>query len=174
MKTKAALEQDIIDITMKIYHEFPELSKYIAEMPMQHSGTQKAGVGTKNLKAYYVSLSEVIDSYAKAHRHNEEKISPEILAFPGYPLYPASDDIYNRGIKEGDLNPEDLSKNKAPNEIYSSYNEKEFADDMTGGDLDIPGSELDDQQESVGSEDEENNYYSLGGEAHNDLEEDNG
>jgi len=33
---------------------------------------------------------------------------------------------------------------------------------------------LDDQQESVGSEDEENNYYSLGGDAHNDLEEDNG
>ncbi len=53
-------------------------------------------------------------------------------------------------------------------------NEKNFYDDMSGGDLDIPGSELDDQQESVGSEDEENNYYSLGGDNHNDLEEDNG
>ncbi|WP_322550058.1 hypothetical protein [Flavobacterium psychraquaticum] len=43
-----------------------------------------------------------------------------------------------------------------------------------GSDLDVPGSELDDQQESVGSEDEENNYYSLGGDNHNDLEEDKG
>jgi hypothetical protein len=39
-------------------------------------------------------------------------------------------------------------------------------------DLDIPGAELDDRQEDIGSEDEENNYYSLGGENHIDLEED--
>ena len=39
--------------------------------------------------------------------------------------------------------------------------------------LDVPGSELDDEQEDIGSEDEENNYYSLGGDNHNDLEEDN-
>ena len=42
----------------------------------------------------------------------------------------------------------------------------------TGADLDVPGSELDDQQENVGSEDEENNYYSLGVDNHNDLDED--
>jgi hypothetical protein len=40
--------------------------------------------------------------------------------------------------------------------------------------FDIPGSELDDKQEEIGSEDEENNYYSIGGDNHNDLEEDNG
>jgi hypothetical protein len=34
----------------------------------------------------------------------------------------------------------------------------------TGADLDVPGSELDNQQENVGSEDRENNYYSIGGE----------
>jgi hypothetical protein len=46
-------------------------------------------------------------------------------------------------------------------------------EDMSGGDLDIPGSELDDAQEEIGSEDEENNHYSIGGDNH-DLEEDNG
>lgn len=40
-----------------------------------------------------------------------------------------------------------------------------------GSDLDVPGSELDDAQEKIGSEDEENNYYSIGGDNHNDLEE---
>lgn len=39
-------------------------------------------------------------------------------------------------------------------------------------DLDIPGSELDDKDEGIGEEDEENNYYSLGGDRHDDLEED--
>jgi hypothetical protein len=38
-----------------------------------------------------------------------------------------------------------------------------------GSDLDVPGSDLDDAQEEVGSEDEENNYYSLGGDK--DLDE---
>jgi hypothetical protein len=33
---------------------------------------------------------------------------------------------------------------------------------------------LDDRQEFIGSEDEENNYYSLGVDDHNDLEEDKG
>ncbi|WP_425635738.1 hypothetical protein ACPUEN_09945 [Algoriphagus yeomjeoni] len=32
--------------------------------------------------------------------------------------------------------------------------------DFTGDDLDVPGSELDDAQERIGSEDEENNLYS--------------
>ena len=46
--------------------------------------------------------------------------------------------------------------------------------EFNGNDLDIPGSELDDLQEAIGNEDEENNYYSLGGDDHNDLEEDRG
>jgi hypothetical protein len=39
---------------------------------------------------------------------------------------------------------------------------------VSGDDLDIPGGELDDAQEAVGSEDEENNYYSLGDDNPND------
>ena len=34
--------------------------------------------------------------------------------------------------------------------------------DLSGDDLDVPGSELDDDMEDLGSEDEENNYYSRG------------
>lgn len=44
--------------------------------------------------------------------------------------------------------------------------------ERTGEDLDVPGSELDDNDENIGEEDEENNYYSLGGDNHNELEED--
>jgi hypothetical protein len=38
-------------------------------------------------------------------------------------------------------------------------------------DLDVPGSELDDEDEELGEEDEENNYYSLGGDRHENQEE---
>jgi len=96
--------------------------------------------------------------------------------FPGYPKYPPSEDIYNKGKKEADINPEDLTKNKVspPIETLETPNAKGFEQDVSGDDLDIPGAELDDTQENLGSEDEENNYYSIGGDNHNDLEEDNG
>ncbi|MBE0391520.1 hypothetical protein [Flavobacterium sp. PL002] len=89
-------------------------------------------------------------------------------------LYPPSEDIYNQLEKAGDVNPEDITKKKITVAISpeGQRNEKDFNDDMSGADLDVPGSELDDAQEAVGSEDEENNYYSIGGDNHNDLEED--
>lgn len=39
-------------------------------------------------------------------------------------------------------------------------NEESSADDISGEDLDIPGSEADDADEMIGEEDEENNGYS--------------
>jgi hypothetical protein len=50
----------------------------------------------------------------------------------------------------------------------------DFNEDISGSDLDVPGSELDDELEEIGSEDEENNYYSLGSDDHNDLDEEDG
>ena len=88
--------------------------------------------------------------------------------------YPANEDIYNKLKEQTDVDPEDISKKKIPNDKIGTSNEKDFNDDASGSDLDIPGSELDDDQENIGSEDEENNYYSIGGDDHNNLEEDNG
>jgi hypothetical protein len=93
-----------------------------------------------------------------------------------YPLYPASEDIYNNFKEEKNLDPEDTSRTKTSvrnNNVMSDI-EKEFSNNISGSDLDIPGSEPDDEQETIGSEDEENNYYSLGGDDHNDLDEDKG
>jgi hypothetical protein len=108
------------------------------------------------------------------NKETSNKITDENqqLEFPGYPLYPPEDDIYYRDEKIGDIDPEDPTKKKRRNEIPETMNEKDFKDDMSGSDLDIPGSELDDDQEDIGSEDEENNYYSLGGDNHEDLESD--
>lgn len=141
--------------------------------------------------------------------------------FPGYPLYPASEDIMNQGKRlEGNLDdevltgqsvdmklskggseaidneviegvedelkptaknesdvtaedlealgPEDLSMDMGDDEQLKHRNRPV---DFSAQDLDIPGSELDDDKEEIGSEDEENNSYSLGGDNHEDLEE---
>ncbi|MEO8933195.1 MAG: hypothetical protein ABI295_02725 [Xanthomarina sp.] len=109
------------------------------------------------------------DENYQSHKGNEPKNND----FPDYPHYPASEDIYNNE-EEVDLNPEDLTKEKKIITKPGKRNEKDFKEDMIGEDLDVPGSKADQAENNAGSEDEENNYYSLGGDNHNDLDEDNG
>jgi len=92
---------------------------------------------------------------------------------PGYPVYPENEDIYNIYDEEKDIDPEDILKKKEPNEKIrvKRNSELDLVDEFPGDDLDIPGAELDNDMEIIGSEDEENNYYSLGGDDHDDLEE---
>ena len=93
----------------------------------------------------------------------------------GYPLYPDKDDIYNRAKEEKDIDPDDLTIIKPDSDKWEidPEEELEIEDDILADELDVPGSELDDDQEDIGNEDEENNYYSIGGDNHEDLEEDN-
>jgi hypothetical protein len=95
---------------------------------------------------------------------------------PGYPLYPAGEDIYNKLDEETEIDPEDISQLKSTNEKDEPREgtDKNFYDKEAGSDLDVPGNEADEKENNAGSEDEENNFYSLGGDDHNDLEEDNG
>lgn len=65
---------------------------------------------------------------------------------------------------EADVTREDLNILNAADGAYTAAAGAE--------DLDIPGAELDDANEEIGEEDEENNYYSLGGDNHENLEED--
>ena len=149
--------------------------------------------------------------------------------FPGYPHYPASEDLLNpaNGARKVSADPDELNRQNAfsatrkrtdeEQSIAPLEDEEEMDDeleivsgteadvtpedlellgpkdaDMDMGDdellnrvkldnpdsgddddLDVPGSELDDENENLGEEDEENNYYSLGGDRHDSLEEDN-
>ena len=100
--------------------------------------------------------------------------TPENEELPGYPSYPKDEDIYKQFKEEDEIDPDDITSQKSLNIKPTERNEKDFNEDVSGGDLDVPGSELDDEMEATGDDDEENNYYSLGGDNHNDLEEDKG
>ncbi len=93
--------------------------------------------------------------------------------FEGYPVHPPSEDIYNNGQVDPEIDPEDVKNSKTPLvlEDDDSLKELNFANGKMTDDLDIPGAELDDEDELVGEEDEENNSYSLGGDEHNNLDE---
>lgn len=133
--------------------------------------------------------------------------------FPGYPHYPAKEDIMNSKDNERiALDVESLAQSKKLHQAQNLHgktspadagpepgtddeaekqpaNEADITDEdlialgdqdvvsgttdtLSGDDLDVPGAEDDDENEEIGEEDEENNYYSLGGDAHDNLEED--
>ncbi len=172
MKTKTEVEKDILNITMEIHNKFPELSKFIEEMPIQYAKNDQPEMAAASLKKYYNSLNELVMEYKRTH-------SPDLLkdTSGGENLteklsYPASEDMYNKSKLATEVHPGDPSRHKSENSANRKAEEVGLRGNRPGDDMDVPGSELDDQQESVGSEDEENNYYSLGGDAHNDLEED--
>lgn len=112
-------------------------------------------------------------------KDNKDKKKPDA---PDYKPYPRKEDIYNQGeeisldeVKElkndeesddreiplEDFVPEIRNRISTPED--DDWNTENFDTDHSGDDLDVPGSELDDEQEDIGEEDEENNYYSLGG-----------
>lgn len=126
-------------------------------------------------------------------RRDNEESTGQNTEPEGYPLYPPSEDIYAKFKEEQDIDPEDITRTKEPTMPPDNFEEegldpvleelgllKELDEleilneDIMGQDLDIPGSELDDDLEEIGNEDEENNYYSIGGDNHHDLEEDDG
>lgn len=110
--------------------------------------------------------------------NNSEKFPKsgnEQLKKDGYPKYPENEDIYNKFDKEFDIDPENIAKNKDIIKIERNptWNEKNFNEDKSGDDLDIPGAELDDEQENNGSEDEANNGYSIASALNNNSDQDN-
>ena len=98
-----------------------------------------------------------------AKKIKEDSKKPDELDTPYTDnIYEGKDDIYSRAKEEKFIDENDPSNDVKP------------IDHTPDQGLDIPGSELDDDMEDIGEEDEENNYYSLGGDNHDDLEEDKG
>lgn len=95
----------------------------------------------------------------KKKANQPDNRSAEDKKFP-LPEYKPGDDIYNKAKEEP------LDEDGEPVRSRARVTDKNLDDG-----LDIPGAELDDADEEIGEEDEENNYYSLGGDNHDDLEE---
>jgi hypothetical protein len=69
---------------------------------------------------------------------------------------------------EDDMNLREAALDNTDNDGVP-LNEGSLRNNLSGRDLDVPGSEEDDEDEEMGEEDEENNDYSLGGDNHDDI-----
>lgn len=67
MKTEIELEEAILDILKKISTEFPELIKYINEMPISISRSNSQSITNTELEAYFNSLYEIHSEYSNTH-----------------------------------------------------------------------------------------------------------
>lgn len=67
-KSKTKITKDILNIESIITKQFPELSKYIEEMPVQISYKVDDEISAENLKEYYNSLNELVQNYALSHK----------------------------------------------------------------------------------------------------------
>ena len=63
MKNEKELNEDILNITMQIKNQSPELSKYIMEMPVTIPNTENPKINIKILQDYYESLKVLLKNY---------------------------------------------------------------------------------------------------------------
>jgi phage-related tail protein len=67
MKTEIQLNQEILALTMEIQVKFPELAKYITEMPVTIPDSNDPEVTIKKLQEYYDSLKDLVNKYSTSH-----------------------------------------------------------------------------------------------------------
>lgn len=67
MKTVHELNDEILKITMLIQEKFPELSKYVTEMPVSIPDIENPEVNQKNLQEYHDSLLALMKKYNTNH-----------------------------------------------------------------------------------------------------------
>jgi hypothetical protein len=109
----------------------------------------------------------------KKNKQDDQVNNQEDEDSSAYPLYRATEDIYNQSKNEGELDADSNTEIADPTSVIKDWHDKEFDADSLKSELDVPGADLDDTDKKTGREDEENDYYSIGGDEHNDLEEDN-
>ena len=63
METEKELNAKIIEVTMQIQKEFPELSKYLNEMPITIPTDENPEINASILNNYYQSLFKFLSSY---------------------------------------------------------------------------------------------------------------
>jgi hypothetical protein len=73
MKTKTEVDQDILSLLSKIKEEFPELLKYILEMPITVKYSKGDVISVENLTDYHSSLEKLVEKYALEHTEMTKK-----------------------------------------------------------------------------------------------------
>lgn len=68
MKTEKELNQAILEITLKIQNQYPELNKYLSELPATIPDANNPEINTKVLHDYYESLENILKKYLESQQ----------------------------------------------------------------------------------------------------------
>jgi len=71
--SKKELNSKILKVTMIIKDQYPELSKYIEEMPVTIPDEKRPDITLGNLKSYFDSLNSMLNKYILEHPENLNK-----------------------------------------------------------------------------------------------------
>jgi len=63
MESQSSINDKIFSTILKIQTEYPELVKFLEEMPVHYSSVPNKGVNNKDLKDYLNSLNELKETY---------------------------------------------------------------------------------------------------------------
>ena len=162
MDSKREVEQSNDE---KTDQDFPGYSHYPAKEDImdQRTDTHRVDMDVEGLPSGHNATGVSQRFMAGQDRQRAENaMTPQ----PGL----GDDDMDLKMGNEADVTEDDLVALQSTDaEIGTPQN---VSNEDIESDLDIPGSELDDNAEKIGEEDEENNYYSLGGDRHEAQEED--
>ena len=67
MKSQIDLNNNIRSTTLKIQEEYPELIKYLDEIPRNFQSKEEKGIDNIELKSYLDSLNNLLETYAEKH-----------------------------------------------------------------------------------------------------------
>jgi hypothetical protein len=70
METEEEINAKILKITMVIQENYPELSKYLNEMPITIPIDNRPEVNVQNLQKYYDTLLTLFRNYVAEHQLN--------------------------------------------------------------------------------------------------------
>lgn len=70
METEEEINAKIMKVTMIIQENYPELSKYLNEMPITIPIDSRPEVNFQNLQKYYDSLIAIFRNYVAEHQLN--------------------------------------------------------------------------------------------------------
>ena len=70
METEAEINAKIMKLTMVISENYPELMKYLNEMPITIPIDSNPEINAKNLQKYYDNLLDIFRKYVAEHQLN--------------------------------------------------------------------------------------------------------
>jgi hypothetical protein len=166
----------------KLPGEYPANEDIMNRMNMHRVGMDVENfsrmIGTENLNINEPVVTEpedIKDDPITTEQYVEDRLEKAGMEHP-IPKGLDDQDIDEADRNESDVTEEDLQA-LGPRDLSMDMGEDEeilknrvWPVDMAGTDLDVPGAEGagDVEDEAIGPEDEENDFYSLGGDAHED------